>query len=82
LTKWHGHIPNDVKKQLDSLAPMLKKLGYDTQSDTPTYGTADQLVLDNMNQLKENADFWNAKAKVYARQPPNATGLFRKRSGV
>lgn len=73
LTKWFGHVPEDVKEQLDTLAPMLKKLGYDTKSDAPTYGEADQFVLDNMNQLKQNAEFWDAKAKAYARQAPNAT---------
>jgi protein-tyrosine sulfotransferase len=78
LTKWFGHMPLDVKQDLDTLAPMLKKLGYDTQSNTPSYGTADSLVLDNMNRLKENADFWKDKAKFYARQAPNGTNLFRK----
>ncbi|CAF0953679.1 unnamed protein product [Rotaria sordida] len=76
LTKWIGHIPNDVKQDLDILAPMLKQLGYDTKSDVPSYGNADQLVLDNMNRLKQNADFWNAKAKLYARQLSNSTNLF------
>jgi hypothetical protein len=56
---------------------MLKKLGYDTQSNVPSYGTPDQLVLDNMNRLKENAQFWNEKVKVYARQLPNGTNLFQ-----
>ena len=56
---------------------MLHKLGYDTQSATPSYGTPDQLVLDNMNQLKENEEFWNAKAKLYARQPANATNIVK-----
>lgn len=55
---------------------MLKKLGYDTQSEIPTYGVADQLVLDNMNELKENAAAWSAKAKAYARQAPNDTRSF------
>ena len=73
LTKWVGHVPNDVKKDLDTLAPMLKKLGYDTKADIPNYGIADQLVLDNMSDLKENAAQWNAKAKAYARQLPNQT---------
>jgi hypothetical protein len=66
----------DVKAEIDTLAPMLKKLGYDTQSEIPTYGTADQVVLDNMNELKQNAEFWNAKAKFYARLLPNDTALF------
>ncbi|CAF3414284.1 unnamed protein product [Rotaria sp. Silwood1] len=78
LTKWFGHIPSDVKQDLDILAPMLKKLGYNTKSDVPSYGNADQLVLDNMNRLKQNADFWNAKAKIYAHQSPNSTNLFNK----
>jgi hypothetical protein len=58
---------------------MLNKLGYDTKSDTPSYGTADPLVLDNMNQLKENAVFWNAKAKAFARQTPNITNFLKRK---
>lgn len=75
LTKWIGHMPNDVKKDLDTLAPMLKKLGYDTKAEVPTYGKADDLVLDNMNELKKNAALWDAKAKAYARQLPNQTRM-------
>ncbi len=52
---------------------MLKKLGYDTKSDIPSYGNPDTLVLENMNKLKENVEFWNEKVKVYARQLPNGT---------
>ena len=29
-----------------------------------------------MNELKNNAEFWNAKAKSYARQSPNDTRVF------
>jgi hypothetical protein len=58
---------------------MLKKLGYDTKSDTPSYGTADQIVLDNMNRLKENEHFWNEKMKIYARQLPNGTDVVKNR---
>jgi protein-tyrosine sulfotransferase len=70
LTQWFGHVPANVRAQLDTLAPMLKKLGYDTQSNTPSYGTPDPLVLENMEKLKKNADFWKDKAKAYAHQPP------------
>lgn len=59
---------------------MLKKLGYDIKADVPTYGTADQLVLDNMNELKENAALWNEKAKAYARKPPDSKNLFQNQS--
>lgn len=61
---------------------MLKKLGYDIQSDTPTYGTADQLVLNNMNELKNNAEFWDAKAKSYARKSPNDQNLFQNQTQI
>ncbi|CAF1499918.1 unnamed protein product [Adineta steineri] len=70
LTKWFSHIPAHVKRDVDSLAPMLKRLGYDTISDAPTYGTADPFVLENMNRLKNNADFWKNQTKMYARQIP------------
>ena len=80
LNKWIKDFPKDIKSELDTLAPMLKKLGYDIQSDTPTYGSADQLVLDNMNELKENAQFWNAKAKSYARKAPDDRNLFQNQS--
>ncbi|UJR21142.1 hypothetical protein I4U23_024241 [Adineta vaga] len=78
LTKWFDHIPADVRRELDTLAPMLKKLGYDTQSNTPSYGTADPLVIENMNKLKENAEFWKNKEKVYSRQSPHNNNLFDK----
>lgn len=76
LTKWIDRFPKEIKSELDTLAPMLKKLGYDTQSDKPNYGAADQLVLANMNELKKNAEFWDTKAKFYARKSPNDRNLF------
>lgn len=78
LGKWVGQIPADVLEEIDTLAPMLSRLGYDTKSYEPNYGSADPLVLENMNQLKANADFWDAKAKSYARQSPNITELLQK----
>jgi protein-tyrosine sulfotransferase len=80
LTKWFGHVPDNVKHDLDKFAPMLSKLGYDTKSDRPTYGVADQLVLENMNRLKENAEFWKAKAKNYTRQMPHGPNLMKRRN--
>lgn len=80
LGSWIGHIPSDVLAEIDMLAPMLRRFGYDTYSAVPSYGTADQLVMDNMNRLRENEEFWNDKAKLYARQPINITNRFRSRS--
>jgi protein-tyrosine sulfotransferase len=80
ITKWVDTFPKEIKKELDTLAPMLKKLGYDIESDTPTYGSADQLVLDNMKELKHNADFWNLKARSFARKAPDDRTLFNNQS--
>ena len=82
LGSWIGHIPPDVLAEIDILAPMLKRFGYDTYSAVPSYGAADQLVMDNMNRLRENEQFWNAKAKLYARQSINMTNLFKRPSSV
>ncbi|CAF3124373.1 unnamed protein product [Rotaria socialis] len=71
LTKWVGHIPVDVLREIDKLAPMLKKLGYDTKSNVPSYGIPDKLVLRNMDRLRDNAKFWDAQAKAYARNLSN-----------
>ena len=75
LSKWVGHLPADVRKEIDTLAPMLKKLGYDTKSENPTYGVADEVVLENMEELKKNAAVWNKKAKQYARVILNQTSV-------
>uniref|UniRef100_A0A914E108 Protein-tyrosine sulfotransferase n=1 Tax=Acrobeloides nanus TaxID=290746 RepID=A0A914E108_9BILA len=37
LHSWIGFYPNNVLKQLDKIAPMLKTLGYDTNSTIPSY---------------------------------------------
>jgi hypothetical protein len=63
-------------KEIDTLAPMLKKLGYDTESDMPSYGVVGQFVLNNTNELKSNAIYWNAKTKSYAREPPEMIFLW------
>merc|ERR1719418_45174 len=42
LSKWVGHIPEDVIADMADVAPMLKKFGYDTtwsESNPPNYGT-------------------------------------------
>ncbi|CAF0748097.1 unnamed protein product [Didymodactylos carnosus] len=73
LTRWVGHVPEDVKGNIDKLAPMLKQLGYDTKSAHPTYGIADPLVIKNTNNIQQNASYWNQKMKQYARKLPFQT---------
>jgi len=54
LSAWWGHIPQDVENDLEKIAPMLGKLGYDYHpKEKPTYGTADQMVLDKIERFKK-----------------------------
>lgn len=67
LTKWTKSLPSDIKKEIKTLAPMLERLGYDSQSDMPSYGVAEEFVVNNTNKMKRNAIYWNVKAKFYTR---------------
>ena len=37
LSKWVGEIPRDVLADMDSIAPMLRQLGYDPYENPPDY---------------------------------------------
>uniref|UniRef100_A0A183GN38 Protein-tyrosine sulfotransferase n=1 Tax=Heligmosomoides polygyrus TaxID=6339 RepID=A0A183GN38_HELPZ len=37
LTTWFGCFSDDILEKVDKLAPMLRKLGYNTSSDRPSY---------------------------------------------
>lgn len=37
LSKWVGHIPDDVISEMAEIAPMLARLGYDPQANPPDY---------------------------------------------
>ena len=63
LTSWVGNIPENVLSNLDQIAPMLKKLGYDTKSRAPNYGEADQKVRENTLNIQANRDYWLNIAK-------------------
>lgn len=51
LTKWVGHIPEDVVRDMADIAPMLSVLGYDPYANPPTYGQPDTEVADNTRQV-------------------------------
>jgi len=44
LTQWVDAYNDSLRSQMDELAPMLKKLGYDTNAYPPNYGTPDEDV--------------------------------------
>lgn len=63
LTKWVGHIPQGVMKDMAQIAPMLQVLGYDPNANPPNYGDPDQWVANNTLRLAKQKDLWHLKAK-------------------
>ncbi|XP_021341802.1 protein-tyrosine sulfotransferase 2-like [Mizuhopecten yessoensis] len=37
LAKWVDHLPDNVRRDMDRIAPALKKFGYDPKANPPTY---------------------------------------------
>ena len=64
LSKWANHIPDDVIRDMNKIAPMLEKLGYDPYSNPPNYGTPDDEVVQNTKNIKEHMEEWNRKGIV------------------
>lgn len=63
LTKWVGHFPEDVLKDLAHIAPMLDRLGYDVFTNPPDYGKPDDFVQNNTKSIHTNPDIWRERAK-------------------
>lgn len=63
LSKWVGKIPKDVVKDMNKVAPMLRKLGYDPFGNPPNYGEPEKVVQENTNDIKKNHEFWDEKAQ-------------------
>ncbi|KAG9262944.1 protein-tyrosine sulfotransferase 2-like [Astyanax mexicanus] len=51
LTRWVGHIPLDVLEDLENIAPMLSRLGYDPSANPPDYGQPDPEVVNNTQRV-------------------------------
>lgn len=51
LSKWVGHIPDDVIRDMADIAPMLSILGYDPYANPPEYGKPDAWVKDNTHKV-------------------------------
>ncbi|KAI1721295.1 sulfotransferase family domain-containing protein [Ditylenchus destructor] len=69
LTKWVGKIPEDVVKDMASIAPMLQVLGYNPNDNPPNYGKPDDIVLKQTNDLHQNGEKWYKKAVEYVNDP-------------
>ena len=58
LSKWVGMMPDDVVEDMANIAPMLEKMGYDPKGNPPNYGTPDEEVVKNTNEVKAHKDDW------------------------
>ena len=66
LSSWVGKIPGDVLSQMDAIAPMLRKLGYDPYANPPNYGDADTKIKENTYHIQTNKEYWKELAKKYS----------------
>ena len=75
LSKWVGQIPEDVVKDMASIAPMLETLGYDPNANPPNYGKPDAFVVDKMKDLEENKLLWQKKELEMLKQRESIRNL-------
>ena len=63
LTTWVGFYDEDILEDMDAIAPMLRKFGYDPEDEKPVYGVPDGEVANNTHQIHQKKQFWENKAK-------------------
>jgi protein-tyrosine sulfotransferase len=66
LTSWVGKIPQDIMENMDIIAPMLGRLGYDPMANPPKYGEADLKIKENTENIRKNPEFWKNMEKKYS----------------
>lgn len=66
LSSWVGKIPSDVLNQMDLIAPMLRRLGYDPFANPPNYGDPDSKIKENTFHIQQNKEYWRELAKKYS----------------
>ncbi len=77
LSKWVGHIPDDVVEDMANIAPMLEKMGYDPLGNPPNYGKPDAAVVKNTNDILEHGDVWEKQGdlvKKLSKKDSNSLG--------
>merc|ERR1712096_378141 len=74
LTAWIGHLPDDVEKDINSIAPMIRILGYPTNRN-PNYGKPDLEVT-----LKYNAWLATQDVEQVQNAPPELSDEEKERA--
>lgn len=80
LTKWVGHIPEDVVRDMAEIAPMLSVLGYDPYANPPEYGKPDDEIAKNTKNIEKNKTLWEKKAKEMFLEAVGDTALDKEPS--
>ncbi|KAK2121292.1 Protein-tyrosine sulfotransferase 2 [Saguinus oedipus] len=76
LSKWTGHIPGDVLRDMAQIAPMLARLGYDPYANPPNYGNPDPIVINNTHRVSVHLHLWkyapgdSGPLQLWKLQPP------------
>uniref|UniRef100_A0ABI8AAZ6 Protein-tyrosine sulfotransferase n=1 Tax=Felis catus TaxID=9685 RepID=A0ABI8AAZ6_FELCA len=73
LSKWTGHIPGDVVRDMAQIAPMLARLGYDPYANPPNYGNPDPIVVNNTHRVLKGDYKTPANLKGYFQVNQNST---------
>ena len=63
LTSWVGYFDEDILEDMDAIAPMLRKFGYDPEDNDPVYGVPDGEVINNTNDIHDKKQYWENKAR-------------------
>lgn len=70
LTRWVGHIPTDVQDDLENIAPMLRRLGYNPNANPPDYGQPDPEVINNTQRVLKGDFKIPRSLKKWAQESP------------
>ncbi|NIG58371.1 protein-tyrosine sulfotransferase 2 isoform X5 [Pontoporia blainvillei] len=73
LSKWTGHIPGDVLRDMAQIAPMLAQLIYDSYANLTNYGRPDSIVINNTHRVLKGDDKTPANLKGYLQVNQNST---------
>ena len=63
LYAWVGSFPDELLQEMDSVAPMLSKFGYDPRKNPPSYGFPEARVVANTVGVLRDAAVWAEREK-------------------
>ncbi|XP_023369064.1 protein-tyrosine sulfotransferase 2 isoform X1 [Otolemur garnettii] len=82
LSKWTGHIPGDVVRDMAQIAPMLARLGYDPYANPPNYGNPDPIVINNTHRVLKGDYKTPANLKGYFQISANGFDAKKRRNCI